>query len=141
MGKKKKKAKNKRVAVQGEILPARKTENGVARKMTIHSGPLPPAESFEHYEKILPGAADRILTMAESQSGHRQKIELRVVSLEGLRSILGIIFAFLVVVISMGSGIYLTIEGKTLVGILIPGAALASIVATFIYEKKTARTK
>lgn len=33
--------------------------------MEVTSGPLPPAAELERYERILPGAADRILSMAE----------------------------------------------------------------------------
>lgn len=31
------------------------------------SGPLPPATDFEHYNAVLPGAADRIVAMAENE--------------------------------------------------------------------------
>ena len=31
------------------------------------SGPLPPASEFEHYNAVLPGAADRILALAEKE--------------------------------------------------------------------------
>lgn len=43
------------------------------------SGPLPPPEILESYEKTLPGAADRIFTMAEKEQEHRQKIENNMV--------------------------------------------------------------
>jgi len=33
-----------------------------------YSGPIPPPESLEYYEGILPGAADRILRMAEESA-------------------------------------------------------------------------
>ena len=39
------------------------------------SGPLPPPNIIKGYEDILPGAADRILSMAENQAKHRQEIE------------------------------------------------------------------
>lgn len=41
-----------------------------ARSVT-YSGPLPPSAEMERYESITPGAADRILTMAEQQQRHR----------------------------------------------------------------------
>ncbi|MFQ7172706.1 MAG: DUF2335 domain-containing protein [Thomasclavelia ramosa] len=40
-----------------------------------YSGPIPHPSDFEQYERVLPGAADRILTMAENQSAHRQTLE------------------------------------------------------------------
>lgn len=36
------------------------------------SGPLPPAESFARYEEVLPGAADRIMRMAEKEQDNRK---------------------------------------------------------------------
>lgn len=33
-----------------------------------YSGPIPPPESLQYYEEILPGAADRILKMAEENA-------------------------------------------------------------------------
>lgn len=37
-----------------------------------HSGPLPDAAQLAHYEQILPGLADRIVTMAEDDMASRQ---------------------------------------------------------------------
>lgn len=38
------------------------------------SGPLPAPEDFEHYERVLPGGADRILKMAENEQTFRHKM-------------------------------------------------------------------
>lgn len=40
------------------------------------SGPLPPPSILRGYEDVLPGAADRIISMAEKQSKHRQEMEV-----------------------------------------------------------------
>jgi uncharacterized membrane protein len=51
----------------------------VAREIVLQaasfSGPLPPSPMFREYEDALPGAADRILGMAERQAEHRQEWE------------------------------------------------------------------
>lgn len=44
----------------------------VERQSTVHSGPLPAPADFEKYDKTLPGAAERILSMAEAE----QKIRI-----------------------------------------------------------------
>ncbi|PIQ30327.1 MAG: hypothetical protein COS35_13425 [Zetaproteobacteria bacterium CG02_land_8_20_14_3_00_50_9] len=41
----------------------------------MHSGPLPAPEDFAKYENILPGAAERILSMAENEARHRHTID------------------------------------------------------------------
>ena len=45
----------------------------------VWQGPIPPAHEMEHYERVMPGSANRILAMAESQIGHRQQLETTVV--------------------------------------------------------------
>jgi hypothetical protein len=44
-----------------------------------YSGPLPHPEVLEHYDRIVPGGAERIFTQFESQAKHRQSIESRVI--------------------------------------------------------------
>ena len=45
----------------------------IRASLTLHAGPLPPPETVERYESVLPGAFDRILTMAENDQ--RDKFE------------------------------------------------------------------
>ena len=47
-----------------------------------YSAPLPPPVHFEEYDRILPGAADRIVTEFERNSGHRREVEIRLVDAE-----------------------------------------------------------
>ena len=55
------------------------------------SGPLPLAEQFDKYEKVLPGAADRIMTMAEKDQEfyfqiQRANLEDQTKNAENLRA-------------------------------------------------------
>lgn len=59
------------------------------------SGPIPPPDIIEKYERIIPGSADRIMTMAEKQAAHRQAMEKKMIESESRDGLLGIIFAFL----------------------------------------------
>lgn len=59
------------------------------------SGPIPPPDIIEKYERIIPGSADRIITMAEKQAAHRQAMEKKMIESESRDGLLGIIFAFL----------------------------------------------
>ena len=50
----------------------RQTKNDVAivaasSQSLVYSGPLPPASEMDKYEKICPGAADRILKMRNNK--------------------------------------------------------------------------
>ena len=44
---------------------------------TRSTGPLPPAEEFAAYDVAMPGAADRILAMAERRAAHTMELERR----------------------------------------------------------------
>ena len=55
-----------------------------------------PPEAFQRYEEILPGAAERILKMAEKQAEHRQRLEEKIVNAEIRDARLGLIFGFLI---------------------------------------------
>ena len=52
----------------------------VTSEQAVFRGPVPPPEVLAGYEATLPGAADRILAMAERQSRHRQELETTVVA-------------------------------------------------------------
>jgi uncharacterized membrane protein len=41
-------------------------------RSVTYSGPLPPAEEFERYEKAHPGTAERILALAEKEAENRR---------------------------------------------------------------------
>ena len=55
----------------GRALSARRQQVSVERR-----APLPPIEEFRGYEEVLPGAADRILTMAEERAAHHRSIQV-----------------------------------------------------------------
>ena len=76
-------------------------EAAAVRKVVVQaikeefSGPIPHPDIIEKYERILPGSADRIITMAEKQAAHRQSMEKKMIESESRDGLLGIIFAFL----------------------------------------------
>lgn len=47
-----------------------------------YSGPIPPPQALEYYEQILPGAADRILKMAEDNANNLRESNLKQLSLD-----------------------------------------------------------
>jgi uncharacterized membrane protein len=76
MVKKKRKPTNKNLP-QAEKQTHQQVKS-VQAKAVSFSGPLPPPEVLQNYNQITPGAADRIISMAEKQSQHRQESEMRV---------------------------------------------------------------
>lgn len=45
----------------------------------VHSGPLPAPETYAQYDEVHPGAAERILRMAEKEQDHRHRSEGRII--------------------------------------------------------------
>ncbi|GMT42189.1 MAG: hypothetical protein IEMM0002_0600 [bacterium] len=100
------------------------------------SGPLPPPEAFARYNDILPGAADRILSMSESQSKHRHYLEKMVVWHNEIKSYLGMLCGTIITLTAIVGGIYLIINGYSSQGLASIITSLAGLVGIFIYGKK-----
>jgi uncharacterized membrane protein len=64
----------------------------------MYAGPLPPSGGFAKYEQVVPGAAERILTLAEKETHHRHRAEDSLLKLSGR----GQIFALIVSILSLG---------------------------------------
>lgn len=111
-------------------------------KMTVarsrFSGPLPPPKQLEEYEKVLPGAADRILTMAEKQSEHRQKMESTVVKANTRDGHIGVIFAFILGLVIILGGIYLAAIGHPY-GTWFSLGGVATLIGVFVYGTRSSR--
>ena len=105
----------------------------------MHSGPLPSPETLAGYEQVLPGAAERILHMAEQQQDHRQVIEKAVVFGNVRDQRLGVVFAFLLGVAGISCGTAIILLGHPLGGFSVLLAALASLVTAFIYGRHEQR--
>ena len=54
-------------------------------ELSVSLGPIPPAEELARYEKALPGAADRIIGMAEQEQSGRIKLRAATVGTERIR--------------------------------------------------------
>ncbi|MFH1117198.1 MAG: DUF2335 domain-containing protein [Pseudomonadota bacterium] len=97
------------------------------------SGPIPPPETLAKYNEIVPDAADRILSMAETQATHRQRLELTVVKSDKWHSLLGLILAFVLAAGFSVEGTYLIINGHSADGLVAMIVPLATLVGCFVY--------
>jgi uncharacterized membrane protein len=103
----------------------------------MYSGPLPTAKEFGGYEQALPGAANRILSMAEKQAEHRQTNEDKLVEHSIRKSGRGQLFAFVIALISLGVVFYSILKGEPL-GAIVPAIiALSGLVAVFASKKQS----
>jgi len=108
-------------------------------KVQIHQGPLPSAEELASYDVTVPGAAERIISMAENQAKHRQGLEAYAIRAENQRSWGGLVAGLIVAVAFLAGAVILGIEGQPLLGGILGTLDLGSIVGTFVYGTRSRR--
>ncbi|MBI1289187.1 MAG: DUF2335 domain-containing protein [Flavobacteriales bacterium] len=111
-------------------------ETRTVTQIQHHQGPIPSSVEMQRYEEILPGAADRILRMAENQSRHRQEMEMKVVKTDNFKSTLGAIFGFVAVIATLVAGSITALRGQPIFGGGISLGGLAILGAAFYFSRK-----
>jgi uncharacterized membrane protein len=103
------------------------------------SGPYPPPDLLRGYEDVLPGAADRIMTMAESQQAHRHHLEN--VSVEGgsKRAWWGLWLGFAISLVVLGLGTAIILTGHTWEGATVMSVDVVALAGVFVYGRREQR--
>ena len=103
-------------------------------------GPLPPPRTIEEYERILPGAADRIFTMAEKQAAHRHEMESAAMALSNIdvrsayqRANRGLHLAAIVAFAIVAGGVCMAFLGHASEGAGVIGGTIVGLATVFIY--------
>lgn len=69
MSKKSKKYTRKSVQPHNSgVIPAANQQQVIHQEQKVYSGPIPPPDTLNQYNEIVPGAAERILCMAEDNA-------------------------------------------------------------------------
>ena len=123
-----------------------KTSPVAVAQQQSFQGPIPPPALLEHYDKIIPGAAERILAMAESETTHRHQqeavaieaniavqqhqisVESRQIQLVFRSDVMGQVFGFLISLSSIGGSIWLALNGQALAAAALVALPLAGII-------------
>jgi hypothetical protein len=112
-----------------DVLPSESLPPHERRREVLafaYEGPLPPAQELIRYNQAHPEAAHRIITMAESQEAHRQKLET-----------FGLIFGFVIVIMVTGAGTLLIFNNKPGTGLVIALSGIATLVWPFVVSQRT----
>ena len=134
----------KGLSQSGQQSPARK-ESGVATVETTQmvasmqmtfQGPLPPAIELEKYNQIVPGAAERIIAMAEKQTAHRMELEKHAVAEQLRQSARGQLFALIIGVTGIIGAVIVGLIGNAWVAGTIATASLGTLAVSFITGKR-----
>ena len=100
------------------------------------SGPLPPPQILQEYNRVVPGAAERLLVMAEEQARHRRELERRVVRWNTVNETLGILSAIVVVCGAFAWATYAVYTGQSAKGSAVVISTIATLAGIFIYGKE-----
>ncbi|MFH1187948.1 MAG: DUF2335 domain-containing protein [bacterium] len=106
----------------------------IIEQHSIHfSGPLPHPFILQEYDKIIPGAAERILKMAEEQSKHRKTLEVKVIESDINNSKLGLIFGLIIGLAGIGGSVVASIYGRQIISGILGVGTIGSLVGVFVY--------
>lgn len=104
-----------------------------------YSGPIPSPEQLREFEAILPGLANRLVTMAENQSAHRIQTEKIVVNSQQRQSGVGQYLGFFISVLAICGGIFLAVNGHPGVGGTLTSGTVISLATIFVLGKQQQR--
>ena len=135
-------AKNKKQKLPSQQLPPKKQEiKQIVSEVVAESfsGPLPPPSMLSQYNQIVPGAAERIIAMAERQAQHRQNIENKVIDSDIGNSRLGLHYGLIIGLAAVIGGTICILSGHEIAGSIIGGTGLTGLVGVFVYGSRQRR--
>ena len=111
----------------------------VARQQLIKqiSGPLPDPNTFREYDLIVPGAAERILNMAEADATHTRDMEKRAMSADHREGMLARVCAGVIPLTGIAAAAVIALYGGSawVAGILGGGALSAPLIAAILRDR------
>lgn len=100
-------------------------------------GPLPPPADFEHYERICPGAADRILKVMEGEQAHRQELTRKLAETEAMNAKRALPIGGAVALLAVCGATLVGLFGAWEAAVALVGIPLAAIVRAFIAPSRS----
>ncbi|MGD2090852.1 MAG: DUF2335 domain-containing protein [Candidatus Aminicenantes bacterium] len=104
----------------------------IERILQLHIGPLPPPQTLEGYNKLLPNATERIFQMAEKSQKHFHEKEKYLIESERKKIDKGQNFALVVSVVALVGAVLCAAFHEPVVGTVIGGSTLVAVVANFL---------
>lgn len=121
------------------LIVATKTEE----RTVTHVGPLPAPDALRDYNAVLPGAAERIIAMAEKEADHRRQIDTKILDAQIADAVSARVqvkrgqycglSACLTVVVS---ACVVAAMGHEVAGSILGASGLAGIITSFVVERK-----
>ena len=95
------------------------------------SGPLPAPEMLQGYEDVVPGAAARILTLAEEEALHRRGLDRSFVRYRTA----SLMAATLIALAALLGGIYLAATGHSTGGLAVIITEITALVVVYLVNQ------
>lgn len=125
--------------------PPQVQPQGTRRVVETHveafSGPIPSPLLLKDYELVVPGSAERIISMAEKQAEHRQTLEKIVVEGDSGRADKGLKYGLIVALTGLAASVLLAVTGHESVAMIVGGLDLASLAGVFVYATTVRRAE
>lgn len=106
----------------------------------MFSGPLPPAEMLDEYERIYPGAAKIIFDWVAEESAYRRNEMMKdaehrrdMERQDALRSFLGLACGIIIVLAGIGATVWLGLTGHEATASLLGITDIGAVAAVFVY--------
>jgi uncharacterized membrane protein len=106
-----------------------------ASKTEVFSGPLPPPEYLEKYERVHPGAAQQIFTTFERLTTHQIEMEKQALSSETGRATLGVAAGFVIAMTLIIGGVFCICLGHDWAGATIIVSCVATLAGVFVHGR------
>ncbi|RKE10520.1 DUF2335 domain-containing protein [Catellatospora citrea] len=108
--------------------------------MTRFQGPIPPPDALAAYEALLPGAADRLMAMAEREQQHRFMLERVETEAPFIAARRGQFLGFAIAGLVMACSLVMVLKDHEVAGGIIGGLDLLGLAALFVTSGRSARS-
>jgi len=109
---------------------------GVQIQTMLHQGPLPHPDILAAYNTAVPGAAQRVITMAEEQNRHRIALETIVIPNREKNSARGQHYALIIALAAIAAAVYCARVNQPIIGAVVVGTPLCGLGYAFITGKQ-----
>lgn len=100
------------------------------------SGPVPPPNILEAYDRLVPGSAEKIINNWTAESEHRRQMDRRVIAIEERDRPRSRYLAFIFSIIALVTTIVLGFLGQEIAASIVGGGTLVGVVAAFLSARK-----
>lgn len=108
-------------------------------RASVTSSPFPDPDLIQRYEDVLPGGADRVFTLIEVQSAHRQQLERSNLRWATIRSFGGLIAGFIIALVGLIISGKVIIDGQAVAGTILGSGDLLALVSLFVFGQRGLR--